>query len=330
VSRSIFRFIIVGAVLAFAACPALAQQLRGEVRFADGNRPAFNVPVECDGANCNGYQYTDRNGKFLWKFWSHGDAGFSKSGGTGDVTITVRFPGYVTETRTVTFIDNNQSDYLFITLRPDSQAGSVAPPAVVNAGASAAARAAYEEGSKAVEAGKPEEGIPHLEKAVTLYPDYLEAHLALGTAYMNTKQWDKADASLRRALKLNPKSAEIYYALAELYRQQKKYPEAIKEAQEGLKLDDKSWQGHLALGRIYADQNDLVKAGPEVGKALEIKPDLAEGYLLAGNLHLKAHQPENALSEFQEYLRLDPNGKYAAQTRELVVKIKKALAEKKS
>jgi tetratricopeptide (TPR) repeat protein len=321
---------IVVAVLAFAAFPALAQQIKGEVRYADGYAPVFNVPVECNGPSCNGYQYTDRNGKFLWSIYARGDAGFSKSGGTGNYIITVSVPGYLTETRSVTFIDNNQSEYMFITLRRDPKAATPAPPAVVNAGAPAAARAAYEEGSKAVEAGKPEEGIPQLEKAVTLYPNYLEAHLALGTAYMNTKQWDKADASLRRALKLSPKSAEIYFALAELYRQQKKYPEAMREAQEGLKLDDKSWQGHLALGRIYADQNDIAKAGPEVGRALEIKPDLAEGYLLAGNLYLKARQPENALTDFQEYLRLDPNGKYATQTRELVEKIKKALAEKKS
>ncbi len=32
---------------------------------------------------------------------------------------------------------------------------------------------------------------------------------------------------------------------------------------------------------------------------------------------------------YEEYLRLEPKGQYAAQTREMVEKIKKALAEKK-
>jgi tetratricopeptide (TPR) repeat protein len=324
-SNSILRFLIVGAVLAFAACPALAQQIQGQVRYADGNGPAFNVPVECAGSNCSGYQYTDRNGKFRWAF--SGGAG----DGTGQYTITVSVPGYLTESRSVTILDKLQSEYMFFTLRRDPKATGAAdgPPAVVNAGAPVAARNAFEEGSKALDAGKTEESITHLEKAVSLYPNYLEAHLLLGTAYMNSKQWDKADASLRRALKINSKSPEVYFALGELYRQQKKYTEAVKEAQEGLKLDDKSWQGHLTLGRIYADQGDIAKAGPEVGKALQAKPDLAEGHLLAGNLFLKARQAENALTEFQEYLRLEPNGKYAASAKDWVEKIKKALAESK-
>jgi Tfp pilus assembly protein PilF len=325
-SRLIFRFMLVGAVLAFGAASSLAQQIQGRVLFGDSRTPAFNVKVECAGSNCSGYRYTDRQGKFFWGFG--GGAG-GISGGTGNYTITVSHPGYLTETRQVTFIDVSQSEYMFITLRPDPKASGLGPPGVITAGPPPAARTEFDVGSKAVDDGKPEEGIPHLEKAVTLYPDYLEAHLMLGTAYMNTKQWDKADASLHRALKINPKSAEIHFALSELYREQKKYTEAEKEAQEGLKIDDKGWQGHLTLGRIYADQNEIAKAGPEVGKALQIKPDLAEGHLLAGNLFLKARQAENALTEFQEYLRLDPNGKYAAATKQLVEKIKKALAENK-
>lgn len=326
-SHSIFRLVTVIVVLAFAACPALAQQIQGQVRYAN-NQPAFNVPVECAGSNCSGYRYTDRQGKFRWTFG--GGAG-GISGGTGNYTITVSVPGYRTETRSVTFLDVSQSEYMFITLRPDPKAlgAPTGPPAVVNAGAPPAARTELEAGSKAIDEGKAEEGIPHLEKAVSLYPDYLEAHLLLGTAYMDTKQWDKADAALRRALKINPKSAEVHFAISELYREQKKYSEAEKEAQEGLKIDDKSWQGHLTLGRIYADQGNIAKAGPEVGTALKIKPDLAEGHLLAGNILLKARQAENALVEFEEYLRLDPNGKYAPATKQLVEKIKKALAETK-
>ena len=326
-AHSIFRSLIVMVVLIFVACPVLAQQIQGEVKYAD-NQPAFNIPVECAGTNCSGRQYTDRRGRFRWVFG--GGAG-GISGGTGQYTITVSVPGYRTEIRSVTLLDVHQSEYMFIKLRPDPNVtGTGAGPAsVVSADAPPPARTEFEAGSKAVGEGKVEDAIPHLEKAVTLYPKYLEAHLLLGTAYMDTKQWDKADHSLRRALELNPKSPEIHFALGELYRQQKKYAEAVKVTQEGLKLDDKSWNGHLTLGRIYADQGDIAKAGPEVGTALRIKPDLAEGHLLAGNLFLKARQAENALTEFQEYLRLEPNGKYAAKTKELVEKIKKALAESK-
>ena len=82
------------------------------------------------------------------------------------------------------------------------------------------------------------------------------------------------------------------------------------------------------MGRVYYELGDLAKAGPEVGTALRIDPSLAQGHLLAGNILLRAHQPENAVVEFQEYLRLDPKGPFSAQAKEAVHKIKEALAKR--
>jgi hypothetical protein len=44
-----------------------------------------------------------------------------------------------------------------------------------------------------------------------------------------------------------------------------------------------------------------------------------------GNILLKKRDAEGALREFQEYLRLDPNGPMAAAVRDVVAKIQKAL-----
>src|SRR5262245_87710 len=79
----------------------------------------------------------------------------------------------------------------------------------------------------------------------------------------------------------------------------------------------------------YYDRDDLAKAGPEVGQAIRLKPDFAEAHLLAGNILLRARQPENALQMFEQYLRLEPSGAFAAQARELVARIKQALGENK-
>jgi tetratricopeptide (TPR) repeat protein len=146
---------------------------------------------------------------------------------------------------------------------------------------------------------------------------------------LDSRQLDKAESMLRRALKINAKKADIYFALGEVYRLRKEYAEAEKTLLAGLKIDNKSWRGHLVLGRVYWDMDKIVQAGPHVGTALRLKPDLAEGHLLGGDILLRARQPENAIAEFEEYLRLEPNGKYAAKTRELVTKIKNALAERK-
>lgn len=316
---SIFRLLILSLTLAFAACPALAQQVQGQVRLSDVNAPAFNVPVECTGSICSGYTYTDRNGKFTWRFSN-----------PGQVTITVAVPGYIFESRSVTLIDFNSSEYMFFVLKPDPKApkpagaATGAPPAI-DPKVPEPARKEYEAGLKEVNSGKPEKAIPYLEKAISLYPDFLEAQLMLGTAYADAKQWDKAEKTLQRAIEINPKRIEAYVALGEAYRQQKKYAEAEKTLRTGVEIDDKSWAGHYTLARVYVDANTFTPAAPEIEKANQLRPDYAEGHLLAANIYLKTRNAEGALKEFQEYLRLDPKGKFAPQAQNAVTKLKEML-----
>lgn len=97
----------------------------------------------------------------------------------------------------------------------------------------------------------------------------------------------------------------------------------------GLKLDDKSWNGYFTLARLYWDQENIAKAGPAIGNTLQLKPDFAEAHLLAGNILLRINQQERALVEYNEYLRLDPKGEFAVQTRELVQTLGKAIGENK-
>jgi tetratricopeptide (TPR) repeat protein len=320
--RSIFRLTIITATLALlAATPALAQQIEGQVRYAQGGDPVYNATVRCDGLGCSERVYTDRNGKFRFRFRR-----------PGQYTITVEAEGYLPEQRFFSLLAYSASEYMDVRLRPDpskTRNDAAAPPGVIDVRVPLEARKEFDRASLAL--GDPErieEGIAHLEKAIRLYPKFLEAHLLLANAYLELDQLDKAEAALRAALKINSKSAEAHFLLGDTYRQQKKYAEAEKVLLAGLKLSD-SWRGHIALGRLYWDMGDHLKAGPEVGKALKLKPNLAEGHLLAGNILLKSHQPEDALKEYEEYLRLEPKGKFATQAQDVVDKIKKALAEKK-
>ena len=62
-------------------------------------------------------------------------------------------------------------------------------------------------------------------------------------------------------------------------------------------------------------------------RALILNPDLAGAHLLKGNLLLRVARATDAVAEFNEYLRLEPNGPFAAETRALMDKINKAAAE---
>jgi tetratricopeptide (TPR) repeat protein len=210
---------------------------------------------------------------------------------------------------------------------------------LVDANVPAAARKEFDQAAALVAAGKKEsleEAVRHLEKAVSIYPQFVQANLMLGTAYMDQAQWDKAEKILKRTVELDPRAANALFALGELYLRQKKDEDAEKTLLQGLQLEDRSAQGHLSLARIYWSMASkikedaqarpyLEKAYDQVKKALELNPNLAQAHLLKGNLLLRVRRAADAQHEFEEYLRLEPKGAFAEQTRVTVEKIKKAL-----
>jgi Tfp pilus assembly protein PilF len=326
------RLLIIFFALAVPALTAQAQsggsrpvplivEITGEVRYADTRAVAERVLVRVEGfgSGVNGQTLTDSTGKF--RFSGLGQAQYF---------VSVRAPGY-REARQQVDLQTQPRAYLQFQLTPEKTEpiARSGPAAVINIDVPPEAQKEFDQGQTILlEEKNAEKAIPHLEKAVTLHPHFIQAHLLLGTAYIDSKQWEKAERELKKTLEIDAKSVEAYFELGEVYRHQQKYAEAEKAFQDGLKLDPKSPQGHFALGQVYFAKGDMAKAGPEVGQALQMKPDYAEAYLLAGNIFLKARNAANALQMFGEYLRLDPKGQYAAQTREMVDKIKKAMAEK--
>lgn len=334
-SRAVFRLLFALLLTAAGAAPAPAQRggdsfpitrvITGQVRFAQGGAPAENIIVRLDGFSGGyfGEERTDRLGKF--RFTSLAAAQY---------IVTVRMPGYREVQRQVD-LETSPTEYLQLQLTPEKADGKAAAPEAPGRTRDANVPAeAYDELDKGraalLDNKKVDEALPHLEKAVRIYPRFFEAQLLLGTVLMDAGRWEQSAAALVRAREINPKSAAPLFALGEVYRHQKKFDEAERVLNEGLAVDEKSAAGHYTLGRVYWDRGDYMKAGPQVGRALQLKPDFAEAHLLAGNILLRARQGENALTEFQEYLRLAPEGEFAAQARQLVEKIRKALAEKKN
>ena len=99
--------------------------------------------------------------------------------------------------------------------------------------------------------------------------------------------------------------------------------------EDGLKLEENSWQGHFTLAHVYWDKAEIIKAAPHVGRTRQLKSDFADAHLLAGNIFLRLNLLDRAVVEYEEYLRLAPKSEAAEKTRQLVLKIRKALAEKK-
>ena len=66
--------------------------------------------------------------------------------------------------------------------------------------------------------GKRDAGANHLQRALTLRPDFVEALLAVGRAQLEDKHFPEAISLLTRAVKLPPRSEPAHYSLMMAYR----------------------------------------------------------------------------------------------------------------
>ena len=288
----------------------------GQVRLSETGLPASRIPIKLErfGGGLVDQIDTDASGRFRFSNLQRGyykvivnALGFKPVQQDADLQVVFRA-------------------YLIFELASE-KAGSLVLIDVIDARAPVEARQELVRGRTALARKSYQEAMGHLQKAIAGYPEFYEAHLLLGTAFVRERQWKKAEPVFQRALELKPLSAAAMLSLGEVYWRQQRYEEAEKSLLAGLKIDDKSWNGYFTLARLYWDQENISKAGPAIGHTLQLKPDFAEAHLLAGNILLQINQQERALAEYIEYLRLDPNGEFAVQTRELVRKLGKAIRE---
>lgn len=304
--------------------PRQPAEISGQLRYALGGAPAADVVVRLDqlsGGFINEVR-TDRLGKFrisnLAPVQYH---------------IIIRHPGYQEIQREVNLVMTS-SEYLQIQLVAESSAAAkpkISSLGVLNANIPPEARKEFERGESLVNTGdkkKMAESIGHFQRAIALYPTFLEAKLKLGTTHMDLKEWGEAEQVLQAANKAHPQNPNLLLVLGELFLQQKKTAEAERVLHQGLEIEPRSWQGHYTLGRLYWSGGDIQKAARQVAIALQLNPNLAEAHLLAGNIFLKARKNSEAKVEFEEYLRLAPSGQYASETKQIVDKITKAAAKK--
>jgi len=301
--------------------PGGSFEISGQINSSDGRKAVQFVSVRLErGGSLVDQRTTDSTGRFR----------FSKLN-PGNYVISASAPGFRVAPQQVDISRFIPRVHLLLQLVPEAETFRKPPTVagVIDANVPEKARTEFEKARIALADKKVEEGITHLERALTFHGNYYEAHLLLGTAYMDQEKWTKASQALVRALEISPNALGALVSLGEVYRREKKYDEGEKVLQTALTLDDKSWLAHYALGRIYWDKRDLINAGKQVAFTLQLQPDFPDARLLAGNIFVRAHLPANAIVEYEEYLRIAPKGQFANEIRELVQKLKTLIAKKK-
>lgn len=130
--------------------------------------------------------------------------------------------------------------------------------------------------------------------------------LRLGTGYMESQQYDLAEAEFARAVAANPKDATSHMLLGAAYYWRGKVDLAMAEYMRAIELDQKNAQGWMLLGIALAWKGDSPKAFEAFAKAGDLDPARADIQMNLGSILETMGRNIDALDHLRKAVSLEP------------------------
>lgn len=142
----------------------------------------------------------------------------------------------------------------------------------------------------------------HLERALEIYPNYLEAHNNLGSRYIDLHEYGKAAAEFQKAIDLDPRVMQPFNNLSVALFLLQRYPDAEIAARRALDLDPHNSTAQYMLGCILATE----KRNPSeaMGLLRQTEVEFPDARLLLAQILLRQGAVNEGESELHEYLKV--------------------------
>ena len=173
----------------------------------------------------------------------------------------------------------------------------------------------------------PAKSVDEFKKVIKIDPWYGQGYMLLGLAEMQLQHWSDAQWAFEEATKVEPGNAKAFLGVGSALNEEHDYAAAQKALEHSLDLNPESPEAHYELARTLAATGKWDLAAPHAQRAIALNPDYAGPHALMGNVYVQNDDPQAALREFEECLRLDPNGSLAPSVKQMIAQLKKVLAE---
>jgi len=235
--------------------------------------------------------------------------------------LTVTAEGFETYQQEIDFGEVAGRYVINITLSASHKTprATTSAPALSDAQAPKEARREYEKAEKALEAHKLDDARQHLLKAVVLYPCYARAQTDLGLVLSQQKDYAKSEAALRKSLTCDPGYVDAYVELGQLLNAETRFGEALPVLDQGTRLSPSSWQFYYESGIAHYGLKQYSAAESEYLKAESLNSDAPpELNVKLADVYLKENAFDKAYANMQEYLKAEPQGRFAQRIREIM------------
>jgi tetratricopeptide (TPR) repeat protein len=171
--------------------------------------------------------------------------------------------------------------------------------------------------------------IPYFQKVLAIAPKFYEAYYQEGMAYIYEGRPADAETAFQKAIDA---SQGLYpdacFGLAAILSDQEKFKDSEELLRHGLELQPEAWRGHFELARALTGLGRTTEAEKSALEARRLNPNFSGLYIILANIHLQLRNDSAVVEDLGTYLKLDPNGPFAAQARDLKAKTERVLSRK--
>ncbi len=177
--------------------------------------------------------------------------------------------------------------------------------------------------------GAVSNAVALMQRAVTQYPDRVQAWLVFGKALGQAGNWVAAESALRRAVQLDPDSVAARTELGSVLFAQAKYAEAEVSYREALRISPNLAEAWFNLGLCLMNQRDSARSLEAFQNATRFKPDLTYAYIRWGQALGRLRRVPEAIEKFQHALQLSPTNQDAREMLDILLRSREPAVQPK-
>ncbi len=144
------------------------------------------------------------------------------------------------------------------------------------------------------------EAVDEFKHAITLKPNYAEAHYHLGNAFFNLHRYEESLVAYKQAVKLKPNYADAHFSLGILSSMLSNNNDAIKAFKKVLDLQSNNSNAAFSLGNVYYEEKKYMDAATAYELAVKIRPKFAEARFHLGRTYMRLRKEMLSLAK-REY-----------------------------
>ena len=181
----------------------------------------------------------------------------------------------------------------------------------------------YLKGNQLFEEGKYSEAIGAYEGILAKFPDAHVIYLNIGNSYFQMEKYDEAESAFQKVLEKDPQDVHALLGIGNCYVNRGDSEEALEwySKIEFGKIDDPTVLYNV--GTILYEHGKSAEALNYYKKAVEIQEDFLDARYQLALVYLALGNNPEALTEFEDYLKHDPDSERASQVKGFIEYLKK-------